>query len=260
MPYFHYNEINLYYEIAGGGPPLLLINGLGSDTRQWQPLISQLVQAFKIVSYDMRCAGLSDKPDAHFTISELADEVYQLMKHLGFEKYHVLGFSMGGMVALDLSLRYPDAIDKMFLVATAPSLKRPYPIPANIKTLLKRTDISAELLTQVYEVVFGPVFRKKMPVENFINFRLTDTNPQPASAYLNQFQACESCDLCDQVEKCHVPTVIIAGDADMLIPAENSRWLHRHITGSKLFILNGIGHMVPVEAPNRLAYFLLRKK
>lgn len=260
MPFFENEKINIYYEIAGEGPPLLLVNGLAGDARQWQPLVEKLKKSFKIISYDMRCVGRSDKPDASFSIEDLADEAHALISHLGHHKVCALGFSMGGMVVMNLALKHPKVVSKMFLVATTPSLKRPHPPLEETLNVLRRTDVSPELLTQVFECIFGSKYRKKVSATDFIDFRMHDENPQPAFAYLRQLDALESCDLCQEVGKISAPAIMIVGDEDKVIPSENSKWLNAHIKNSKLFTFEGIGHMVPVEEYNKLADVIVSNK
>ncbi|MFH1223238.1 MAG: alpha/beta hydrolase, partial [Pseudomonadota bacterium] len=260
MPFFKNEGINLYYEISGSGPALFLINGLAGDTRQWKPLIDKIKTSFQVISYDMRCAGQSDKPDKPFSLEAVTNEAYNLIRHLRHDKVHVLGFSMGGMVTMSLAQKYPDSINKIFLVSTTPSLKRPHPISNSNMEMLRRTDVSNELLTKVYESVFGPKYKKASSVDNFINFRMNDDSAQPAFAYLRQLEALESWDLYKEVEKISVPAIIVAGEEDKLIPLENSIWLNSHITGSKLYTLKDVGHMVPLEAPDELANILVSNK
>ena len=260
MPFFKNEKINLYYEISGNGPPLILINGLTGDTRQWKPLVDRIKTSFQVISYDMRCAGQSDKPDKPFSIEDLTNEVYSLIQHLKYGKVLVLGFSMGGMIAMNLALKHPDSILKIFLVSTAPSLKKPHPLSCNTMDMLRRTDVSPELLTQVYKSIFGPKYRETISIDDFINFRMNDDNPQPAFAYLQQLRTLESCNLCEEVEKISVPAIIIAGEKDKLIPFENSIWLNNHLIDSKLYTYRGIGHMLPLEAPDKLADVLVENK
>jgi pimeloyl-ACP methyl ester carboxylesterase len=260
MPLFKYKEINLYYEIAGEGPPLFLINGIAADTRQWEPLVSRLKTSFQVVSYDMRCAGRSDKPDLPFSIEDIADEAYALIRHLRYDKFYMLGFSMGGMAAMSLAHRHPDIIRKIFLVATTPSLKRPHPFSDEMMKMFRRTDVSPALLTQVYESIFGSKYREIVSADDYISLRMNDDNPQPAFAYLQQIRALESCDLCEKVRKISVPAVVIVGDEDKIIPPENSLWLNSHLINSKLYTFEGIGHMIPVEAPDQLADVLISNK
>lgn len=260
MPFFKHEGINLYYEIAGEGPVLFLINGISADTRQWEPLIDRLKTSFQVVSYDMRCAGRSGKPNLPFTIGDLSGETYGLMRHLRHDKVFVLGFSMGGMVAMDLARKHPDGIRKMFLVATAPSLKRPHPPSDDTLNMFRRTDVSPALLAQVYETIFGSKYRETVSANDFISFRMSDENPQPAFAYIQQGRALEFCDLCEDAGKISVPAVVISGSEDKLIPPENSLWLNSHLINSKLYMFEGIGHMIPVEAPDQLAGVLISNK
>lgn len=257
MPFFKHDGLNICYDIAGSGPPILFINGLAGDVSQWDLIIGSLTPSFQVITYDMRCAGRSDKPKAEFIISDLADEARGLMGHMGHEKVSVLGFSMGGMVAMQLAIDHPDVVEGLFLVATAPSFTRPHPISEDTRVMLHRTDVSPELIAMVYERIFGSKYRKKVSAEAYIKLRMEDANPQPAEAYLNQLGACEAADLCDRVGEISAPSCIIVGDEDGVIPPENSYWLNGQIAGSKLFVLNGIGHVIPVEAPDALTDILI---
>ncbi len=253
MPYLNQNGTGIYYEVAGIGPEILLVNGLGGDTRFWAPLVACLQKSFRVLVYDMRCAGRSDKPDAPFSIEDLAGEAHELLRHTCRGKACILGFSMGGMVAMKLAAGHPDCVRKLFLVATAPSLRGPFPASEKTLSMFRRTDISEELLTEVYESLFGPGYREKVSARDFIDFRMSDENPQPAFAYLRQMEALESCDLRAEVENIHAPTSVIAGNEDKLIPPANADWLRGRIKDSTLHRFPGVGHMVPLEAAERLA-------
>jgi len=257
VPYSNQNGTGIYYEVAGRGPELLLINGLGGDTRFWAPLVERLKNSFCVITYDMRCAGKSDKPDTPFSVEELADEAHALLRHLGISCASVLGFSMGGMVAMGLAARHPGDVRRLFLVATAPSLKGPFPASERMLKMFRRTDVSPELLAEVYESVFGPEYRKKVSAREFIDFRMNDENPQPAFAYLRQMEALESFDLRAEVKKITAPATVIAGEEDSVIPPDNADWLSGQIKGSTLHRIPGVGHMAPLEAAERLADILI---
>jgi len=124
-------------------------------------------------------------------------------------------------------------------------------------SMLRSTEISNALLKQVYESMFGNSFRKAHPLDEYIKLRMTDTNPQPLHAYLRQLAACESFDSFDNLKDINVPVLLVAGNEDGLVPAENTKWLHKNIAGSELHVLNGVGHMAPLEAPKELAAALL---
>jgi pimeloyl-ACP methyl ester carboxylesterase len=111
-------EVPLYYEIHGAGPPLLLIAGLASDSRSWQPVLSGLKQNHTLILMDNRGVGRSCQ-EVKTSIGLMADDAYALVRDLGFDRVNVLGHSMGGMVAMSYALRYPDALDRLLLVSTA---------------------------------------------------------------------------------------------------------------------------------------------
>lgn len=253
MPYFDYNGIKLYYEKAGDGPPLFMINGLGGDTRLWAFLLPHLNKSFTTIIYDMRCAGKSDKPSDPFTIADLSNEARSLIEHLGFAKVSVLGFSMGGMVAQDLAINHSDVIDKLVLVSTMPATMRMYPIPEFVMKLFVRTDISPKLIAMVYDVIFGSGFKDIHSPQEYIDFKMNDDNPQPADAYLNQYNAIKSFDVRKKVSNISTPTLIVAGNEDRVVPSKNARWLNEHISGSKIATLDTVGHIVPLENPDKLA-------
>jgi len=107
MPKIRCNDVELYYEIKGKGPPLLLINGLGSDMRLWGPLTDQLESSFTVIAFDNRGMGKSERPEGPYTISQMVEDTYALIGELSKERVHVLGFSMGGCIAMQLALENP---------------------------------------------------------------------------------------------------------------------------------------------------------
>src|SRR5437762_12906172 len=108
MPHARINDIDLYYEIHGQGDWVLLIPGLGSDAATWQPLVSDLKTKYRFVLMENRGSGRSSKPEGPYTTSQMADEAAALMDHLSIERTHVIGKSMGGMIAQILGGRYPE--------------------------------------------------------------------------------------------------------------------------------------------------------
>lgn len=260
MSFFKHNGIKIHYERCGSGPAMLFINGLGMDKSSLEPLAGRVADSFSVTTYDMRCAGESDKPDERFVISDIADEAIALLNHLKIQRTSVLGFSMGGMIAIDLALRYPERVESLFLIATSASPHKPYPTSPDVMKIFRRTDVCNELLAKVYEIAFGSKYKSKISADDFISFRLKDTNPQPAYAYLRQLDALEEFDATDAVEKITAKTIIVAGAEDKMIPPENSKWLAERVVGSQIHVLEGIGHMVPVEATDELAEIILTQK
>ena len=257
MPYAKCNDINLYYEIHGDGEPLILINGLGGTLKSLLALTQHLKKRFSVISFDLRGAGRSDKPKEPYSISQMAGDVEALFKVLGIDRSHVMGFSMGGCIALNLAINRPELMKSIVLVSTIPAWQGPYPVSKEIRTLFRRTDISRGLLMEVYEKIFGRKFKEKISFDEYFKARMIDQDPQPEYAYINQVIALEHFDMLDQLMRVSLPTTIVVGDSDEVAPMENSLLIHRSIGGSKLFILEGIGHTITMESPKELAEIII---
>src|SRR6266567_1248417 len=104
MPYIKVSDIQMYYEIHGNGEPLVLIIGLGTDISEWEGIIHWLAQKYKVLAFDNRGTGRTDKPDTQYSIEMMADDTTELMQTLGIQQAHILGISMGGRIALALAL------------------------------------------------------------------------------------------------------------------------------------------------------------
>jgi pimeloyl-ACP methyl ester carboxylesterase len=119
MPSFDYEDITLYYETHGSGPPLLLIAGFASDSQSWQPIIRTLAGYFRVIVFDNRGSGRTRPMDDFVSIGDMADDCGRLLDHLGLGASHVLGHSMGGFIAQELALRQPHRVISLILAATA---------------------------------------------------------------------------------------------------------------------------------------------
>src|SRR5579862_3541680 len=109
----------MYYELAGAGPPLVLIGGLGVDISECGQLIDALSTRYRVLAFDNRGAGRTDKPDEPYTVRQMAADTAGLMQVLGIERAHVLGMSLGGRIALDVALEYPQRVRTLILVSTS---------------------------------------------------------------------------------------------------------------------------------------------
>jgi pimeloyl-ACP methyl ester carboxylesterase len=156
MPTVHVNEIDLHHELRGSGPPLLLIPGLASDVATWVPVRDALGERFSLIAVDNRGCGRTTPADAPITVEQMADDCAALLDALGIARAHVLGHSMGGMIALELAARHPDRVDRLVLAGTGRSSR---PGIAALKELGKLRPTPGVEKTQWFRLLFPWLFR-----------------------------------------------------------------------------------------------------
>jgi 3-oxoadipate enol-lactonase len=214
MPVVTVNDLNMYYEIHGEGEPLVLIAGLATDVTAYERLIAALSQRYRVIAFDNRGVGRTDKPDIPYSIDMMAEDTAGLLTALGIGRAHVLGVSMGGRIAVALALRHPDQVKSLILVST----------------FVKRIPISGRRrLIDVWLAL--PWLRT-----------LGDRYPQPRYAALRQRQASANYDASDRLQEIRVPTLILHGKKDAVAPYQLAEEMYGGIRGSQMIAFDG-GHL-----------------
>jgi 3-oxoadipate enol-lactonase len=213
MPTARVNGITMYYEQHGAGEPLLLINGLGADITLLAPIIARFERSFRVVAFDNRGAGRTDKPDAPYTIELMAQDTAALMDVLSLERANVLGISMGGRTALELALSCPGRVGRLVLVSTSAA---------------GRGKVTVSWPMRLLPLRWAGLLRGKYP--------------QPRYAYLRQRQASASYDATDRLGYIRAPTLILHGRRDRSMPVDLAERMHAGIPGSRMELFRG-GHM-----------------
>lgn len=258
MPYVTVDGLRMYYRLLGQGPPLVMIMGLSGDLAWWNPLVRELEEDYQILLFDNRGAGRTDKPEEKYTIPLFAHDTVRLMDALGMSKAHVFGVSLGGMIAQELALGCPDRVDRLVLGCThaggegfiTPDLEALQPLT------LKRGESPEGVARQNIEILFGPTYRKEHPevVEAMIEGYLA--NPPYRKPFVQQFFAALGHNCYDRLPAIRAPTLVLTGDADVLVPPENAEVLRSRIPASRLVCLPGAGHAFFVENPEETARVL----
>lgn len=254
MPVTRANGINLYYEIHGEGPNLVLIEGLGYHSWMWYRQAPAFSRHFQTLIYDNRGVGRSDTPPGPYSHEQNADDLAALLDHLGWDRTHVLGVSMGGFIAQEFALRYPDRLDKLVLVVTGFGGKNMVPVtPEAVRAMLPDPEIRAEeRMRRGMRVAYGnqawPDEHAK-EFERIIGWRLE--YPQPPEAATAQFMAGLSFDVESRLHEIHAPTLVITGSEDRVVPPRNAELLAQGIPGAKLDIIPDAGHLVFIEEAER---------
>jgi pimeloyl-ACP methyl ester carboxylesterase len=267
MPTVRVGGINIYYEVHGKGEALVLIMGYTADTAWWFRELPVFSRQYRVVAFDNRGAGQSDKPDVPYTMEMMAGDLAGLLEIIGINKAHIFGVSMGGMIAQHFALRYPERVSSLVLGCTTCGGQHSIIPDAKAMTVLADFEhmkklSRVEIVRQTIPFLVSPEFIDKNPslIQELIEKMME--HPAPLHGAIRQAHAIWEHDTYEHLPEIRVPTLIIAGDADRLIPVENSRILASRIRKAELVILKNMGHGFITEAmdeANRAIFDFLRR-
>jgi pimeloyl-ACP methyl ester carboxylesterase len=251
------HDHSIYYDVHGQGQPLVLIAGLGASRMFWWKQTGPLSHSYRTITLDNRGIGDSSRAKASFTIADMADDVAALIKALDLGPTHVLGISMGGFIAATLSVRHPEQVRKLILSSTsAGGATHVKPADDIIRLFLGADDLDIEASTRlIYTAITGPNYVQNHPEELDHFVRNNIEKPLPLETYLYQLNAINRYSdgegVKDKLDQISIPTLVIHGDQDPLVPYPNGRYLADHIQGARLLTYPDVGHLPPVEATDR---------
>ena len=224
MPTIKVNDCDIYYEIHGQGDPLLMIMGLRRNIEWWYPQIPTLEKHFRVVVFDNRGAGRSEKPAMDYTIGLFADDTAALMEALHIERAHVLGVSMGGYIAQELAINYPQKVKDLVLGCTSCGGEKAILMSADRmeKFTANQNLTPEEILKKDMDIYFSDEYVAGNPAAIAQFCEISMRYYQPADAFLRQFAACRNHDTVARIGRIIHPTLVMTGDEDPLVPPENS--------------------------------------
>jgi pimeloyl-ACP methyl ester carboxylesterase len=252
MPQLTLADVALHYEVYGNGEPLVLIPGVAGGAWMWSRQVASLATKFRVVTFDPRGIGQSSFRSEPLTMRLLADDIAALLRRLGIEQAHILGASLGGFVAQEFALAYPETTRTLSLCCTsfggpnhvAPSMEALMAL-ASTNGLNTEERIRCNLLP-----AFSPDFVRDHPdeIEEVIKLRMA--NPVVEEAYRSQLTAAVAFNAESRVGAIKAPTVVLSGDADVIVPVRNSRNLAAKIPGAGLRLIEGGSHLFFIERPD----------
>jgi pimeloyl-ACP methyl ester carboxylesterase len=251
------NNITIAYELAGEGDPVIMINGLGADHSAWANQAPHYTARFRCLFYDNRGVGLSDKPPGPYTTRMLADDAVALMDALDIGRAHIVGASMGGAIAQEVALNYPNHVRSL-----------------SIHCSWARCDAWTRRIFEIMRgmaVRLGPHYQDYMhDVQRYLSllcFTQDDFNerteiittaealatenphPQPWDAFVAQVDACLTHDTLERLPQIEAPTLLTVGAEDIFTPPRLSRQIFEQIPRVELEIFEGCGHVMFYEKP-----------
>jgi len=258
MPIARNENVEIHYDFVGTtGPVVLFVSGLGMRGEQWTPLSRTFTaKGFRAIQFDNRDIGRSTLMDgADYSVADMARDTLAVLDHAGVDKVHVVGISMGGMIAQEMMLSRPERFSKAVLMATwAGGQTVKMPESRIVEMLIPRIDPNDKAaieahLRRLYAGITAPGFAEKSGylIDMIVSFAMEQRVASDAVA--RQLRAVGKFSAWDRLPDVRVPTLVVHGEADPLIPYENGVELSRRIPGARIRPLPNVGHLVPLEAP-----------
>jgi pimeloyl-ACP methyl ester carboxylesterase len=247
---------SIFYERRGEGEPLVLIMGLSGNSTNWgEPFLSLLERDFDVVALDNRGMGRSGPADEDFTIADMAGDTAGLLAALGLHAAHVMGISMGGMIAQQLTLSSPGLVRALVLGCTyaggpGSRLTDPAVVQSLAEPMLEGDREGA--IRAAWAVNVSAAYARDE--QAFARFReLALTHPPPLPAIMRQMQAVAGHDVSGRLAEIQAPTLVLHGTEDRMLDVGNGRLIAAAVPGARLEIFEGVGHLFFWEQPERSA-------
>ena len=256
MPLLDHAGCRLHHEALGrpDSPPLLLVMGLGLCSLAWDDLPERLSKRFRVIVFDNRGVGKSTAAKGRFSTADLADDAVKVLDAHLVPRASVFGISMGGMIAQEIALRHPERVRALALGATFASHWRSTKPPLSVaRDLLLAGLVSRSPERMARLLVSDEFFARDR--ERFAAW-MDSMTPPPLSVERRQIAAIVRHEAYRRLKGLAIPTLVVSGDRDRLVPVENSRTLARIIPGARYVELPGVGHAFPFERPDETARIL----
>jgi len=243
MPTLHHGNVKLNYEVVGEGEPLILITGLGGDTGFWNGLVGLLSTQYRIITLDNRGAGQTEYGGMAFNMQDMASDIATILDHLGIQRSHVLGWSMGGNIAQRFAVDFPDRVGALVLVSTY--TRRPARSSMAIDTMIEcvRQGASMETLSLMMQAfcLTESVFWRREREGRPSNGKQTCS----IDGFAHQKQALDGFDGSQDLSLIRAPTLVVHGKADIMVPYQFGEDLAAHIPDARMVHIEEAGHIIP---------------
>ena len=256
MPKIAVREVEVNYEEAGTGFPLVLVHGLNGDLTGWVLILPEFSKHYRTVAMDVRGHGATSKPDQPYSIQSFSEDLYEFLKNLGIPKAHIFGLSMGGAIAQQFALDHPEMARSLILVSTFSFVDEHARQAFNgLKSRLAQGGYPA-FFDEVVKLAFTPKYiaANPGPIAELKQKRIQINSPV---AIGRATDACLGVNLKDQISQITVPTLVISGRKDVFTPIHLAEQIHRSIRASEWKILEGVGHNLHIEAAPQLVQTVL---
>jgi pimeloyl-ACP methyl ester carboxylesterase len=235
----------IYYHERGSGEPLVLLMGFGADGTVWEKHAAVYEKHFRCIILDNRGVGKSDQPAGPYNTATMARDTIAVMDHAGVKQAHVAGISMGGAIAQEVAINFPDRVKKLLLVCTWPKFNNyAKAVYENLKHI--RASVSGEHFMELLQLwIFAPPYYQKnwQELKNAAAEAGRNPTPQSRNGFEGQLDACINHDTVERLHKIKSPVLVTAGLMDIFTPPQFSEVLHEKISGSAYSTFPEGGHV-----------------
>jgi len=250
MPMANVNGININYTVQGQGEPLIMICGSAAAQSSMRSQTASFKKYYRTITFDNRGVGKSDKPAEPYTIKMMADDTVGLMDHLGIEKAHVLGVSMGGMIAQELAINYPERVDKLVLACTFARRDGTSGFTSKINEAIDayaKSSHDKASQRRLFGVFMDSVFSKwsyRVFILPLVRIATRFWSPKGAAEHSEALMAHDAADRLGMIK---ASTLVITGAEDRLVNPVSSEVIASLVPNAKLVKVSGGGHNFPIE-------------
>ena len=248
------NGVDIAHQTEGEGEPLLLIMGIGYARWGWRWLLPHLTDSFRTITLDNRCVGESGCPEDPFTMRDMAADAIGVLDDLDVGSAHVFGVSMGGFIAQEIAIGWPDRVKSLVLGATHLGIGNMVPLSEETQKILSdRSGTPEEQIRRGMPYSFRPGWVEEHPeeFEEILEYRIP--HQPPPEIYRRQLDATLTFDTSRTAVKIAARTLILQGTEDRVVPSGNAKLISDTIPTVKLQMLDGAGHLFFIEEPERIA-------
>jgi pimeloyl-ACP methyl ester carboxylesterase len=246
MPKVETGAINTYYEVHGKGEPLVMIHGLGSSVRDWEYQVDFFADKFQVITYDVRGHGKTDKPIGPYNIPLFTDDLVRLLEVLDTPQAHIIGISMGGMVAFQLAVSYPERVRSLTIVNSWADFV-PHSFRERLSIWQRVILFRLFSMRKIGEIIAGRLFIKPEQEEiRQVFIERWAENHKPA--YMAATKGMVGWSVVDRVGEIACPTLLIAADEDYTPVAYKESYADQ-MRNAKLVVIEDSRHATPVEKP-----------
>ncbi|TFF84974.1 MAG: alpha/beta hydrolase [Promethearchaeota archaeon] len=265
------DDIKLCYQEFGKGHPIILIHGIGGKKETWIAQIEELKKDFHLIIFDLRGVGKSDRPNVPYTMQMLANDVKGLMDFLKLTSAHIIGRSLGGMIAQYFALLYPQYVDKLVLMTTNPQVPDDQAAKlikqGRIEEIRHLKENPEKTFWKNARILFHKDFRKALkqnPEKTFYDsfsaqdlIEETIKNPSTPIDIENLSNTLRSHNIIDKIHKITKETLLISGSHDRLTPKSSMMEIHKRIPNSRIEVIKKSGHFLHLSRAPKVNKLLI---